>query len=350
MEKDFTQLCFELDDYHSGAQARPLHIYSVFPRINVEDISDLAREAGVGAVTKKIGNNVYTLEIASAYKMRRAYGYLIDFQNHWIILIRTIESPTVAGNIIAGWLERMYPAISHSYIRPDDLLTIMDSLSKIKNSNLELMGYVLRSHDSPETTKKWPRGMPYSRDNIEITMNNENKLLEAMNFVFSIEGTRFNVRIEIDGHFVFYSGGPRCFSNFQRLILSRYNEISLLNREFFSNRERRIINGDIEISQISLMPRKELLKEDLESLIMHLSTIYSVAILHSGNPWLLLNTIDRGDGSSFDIYGYSSEIQIVPFNKATPESLMRLYYNISEIFPLAKLREGDKNNLGSSVP
>lgn len=339
METKFAQLCFELDEFHSSKQARPLHVYSVFPKVAVEDVPILAREARVSAIIEKIGSNVYRLEIASAYKKRRAQGKLIDFKNYWIILIETIESPTVAGNITARWLERMYPAISRSYIKPVDLLNIMDNLSEIEDSNLELMGYVLRSHDSPETTKKWPRGTPYSRERIESTIDNENKLLEAINFVFSVEGTRFKMRIEINGHFVFYSGGPRCFSNFYRLIFSRYTDIALLNRKFFSNRERRLINDDIEISQISLVPKKELSKGDLEVLSLHLSARYSVAVFHSGNPWLLLNSIDRGDGSSFDIYGYPSEIQIVPFNKASPESLMRLYYNISEIFPLVTLKE-----------
>lgn len=337
--ESFSQLCFELDDLHRSDQARPLHVYTVFPKIEVERISDLARKARVGAIIEKKGNNVYELEIVSAYKKNRAYGHLVDFKNYWIILIRTIESPTVAGNTTKRWLERMYPVISRSYIKPSDLLGIMDDLSHIRESKLELRGYILRSHDRPETTKKWPKGTLYSRERIENTISNENKLLEGIDFILSIDGTFFHVRMQIDGHSVFYSGGFRCFSNFQRLILSRYNEIALSNRDFFSNKERREINGNIEISQIYIQPKEKLTKKDLETLSLHLSTKYSVAIFHSGNPWLLLNAIDRGDGSSFDIYGYTSEIQIVPFNKATPESLMRLCYNINEVFPLAMLQK-----------
>ena len=110
-----------------------------------------------------------------------------------------------------------------------------------------------------------------------------------------------------------------------------------MNHKFFSNRQRQVLNGEAKISKISLNPLKSLTKNDLQSLSMHLGMNYSTAVLHSGNPWLSMNVIDRGDGSSFDIYGYSSEIQVVPFNKASPESLMRLVYNISEIFPLTKI-------------
>jgi hypothetical protein len=347
METSFAQLCFELDEFHRSDQARPLHVYTVLPKIEVGKIPDLAREAGVGAVIKKIGNNVYDLEIVSAHKRNRAFGWLVDFKNYWIILFRTIESPTFAGNITKRWIERMYPVISRSYIKPSDLLRIMDHLSDIKESRLELRGYILRSHDRPETTKKWPKGTLYSRTMIENTISNENKLLEGINFIFSIDETFFDVRMQIDGHFVFYRGGSRCFSNFQRLILSSYNEIALFNRNFFADKERREIDGNIEIHQIYLQPKEKLTKGDLETLSLYLSTIYSIAIFHSGNPWLLLNAIDRGDGSSFDIYGYTSEIQIVPFNKATPESLMRLCYNITEVFPLATLNIGD--DFGTSI-
>ena len=337
LETSFAQICFELDEFHRSEEAKPLHIYVILPKIEVGQIADFAREAGVGAVTKKIGNTVYTLEILSAYKKNRAYGYLIDFKNYWLILIRTVESSIIAANMTKRWIERMYPVISRSYISPSDLLSIMDGLSDIKESKLELKGYILRSRDRPETTKKWPKGTLYSRTMIENTIKNENKLLEGINFVLSIDGTYFDIRMQIDGHIVFYRGDYRCFSNFQRLVLSNYSAIALLNRNFFSNKERRQVDGNIEISSIYLKPKEKLTKEDFATLSLHLSTIYSIAIFHSGNLWLSLNAIDRGDGSSFDVYGYTSEIQIVPFNKATPESLMRLFYNITEVFPLATL-------------
>jgi len=342
MSKDaraLTQLSFELDAFHSSRQTRPLHIFSVFPKISVEDIPRVAREAGVGASIEKTGRRLFNLEIVSAYNRQHAYGFLIDHEKFWNILIRTVESPTVAGNVAKLWLKRMYPAICRSYIKSDELLRIMDDLSKIEDSKLELRGYVLRAHDSPETMKKWPRDKPYSRVEIEKVIKRENKLLEAINFIFKVKDTYFNLRIESGGHFVLYKGGPYCFSNFQRLVLTRYGEIALLNHKFFSNRERRVVDGEAKVSRIVLDPITKLKKTDLESLSLHLSSNYSTSVVHSGNPWLLLNVLDRGDGSSFDIYGYSSEIQVIPFNKASPESLMRLIYNIYELFPRTKIKE-----------
>jgi hypothetical protein len=339
METSFAQLASRLDSFHSSKRARPLHIFSVFPQISVKVIPQAARAAGVGAGIKETGENVYNIEIVSAYKRRFAYGQLIDLKGIWIFLIRTVESPTVAGNVARLWLDRMYPAISRSYIKPEDLLNIMDDLAKIEDSKLELRGYVLRAHDSPETMKKWPRDKPYSREKIEQDISRENKLLEAINFIFRVQGTFFNVRIETNGHFVFYKGGPRCFSNFQRLVLSRYNDVALTNHRYFSNRERKIVDGKAEISQIILVQPKRFTKNDLESLTLHLGKNYSTGILHSGNPWLLMNILDRGDGSSFDVYGYPSEIKIVPFNKASPESLIRLFYTVRELFPLSDIKE-----------
>jgi hypothetical protein len=95
----------------------------------------------------------------------------------------------------------------------------------------------------------------------------------------------------------------------------------------------------VEISKVVLNPMKKLGKPDFGILSSHIGVDYSTAILHSGNPWLLLNVIDRNDGSSFDIFGYSPEIQIIPSNKASPESLMRLIFTIYQIFPLMQITE-----------
>jgi hypothetical protein len=331
------QLYSQLDAFHSSHEVRPLHIFTVFPRVDVESIPDFAYEAGTGAVLERQDEGFYKLTIASAHRRQHAHGFLIDYKKIWNILIRTVESPTVAGNVTKSWLSRMYPVVCVSYMKPDDLLNIMDSLSKVESSTLGLRGYVLRKYGAPESMKKWPMDKPYSRGEIEQTMRNENKLLEAIDFVFKVEGTSFRVRMETSGHFVFYEGGPYCYTNFQRLLLSTFNEIALVNHKFFSNRERRIVNGEAKISQITLKPTKGLTKSDFESLSMHLAKNYSTAVMHSGNPWLLLSLIDNNDGSSFDIHGYSSEIQIVPFNKASAESLMKLISEIYELFPLVKI-------------
>jgi len=333
------QVYFELDRFHSSREARPLHIFSVFPKITTDDLSRFAREAGVDAILENIGQGIYRFDITSARKRQHEYGYLIDHGKIWNILIKTVESPTVAGNIVERWLERMYTAICRSYIRSSDLLNIMDDLSKVKDSKLDMRSYVLRAHDSHETVKKWKSDKPYSRGEIERTVRREGQLLEAMNFLFHVEQTYFHVRIQADGHFVFYEGGQYCFSNFQRLVLSKFNETALLNHEFFSNRERRIVDGRAEVSRIHLEPARNLGKSDFERLSSHLSMKYSTAVLHGGNPWLLMNIIDRGDGSSFDLHGYPSEIQVIPFNRGSPESLMRLIHGIYELFPLIELKE-----------
>jgi len=333
------KLYFELDGIHNSKTAHPLHIFSVFPKIDVKAIPNVARDAGVEATIKSRGQRVYELKILSARKWRSAIGFLIDHERIWNILIKTIESPTVAGNTAERWLDRMYPAVCRSYIKSSDLLDIIDDLSKIEDSKLEMRSYVLRAHDSPETIKDWKRGKPYSRNEIERDIQSSEKLLEAINFLFHVEQTYFHVRIQTNGHSVFYKGGRDCFTNFQRLVLSKFNEVALKTHKFFSNRERRIVDGEAKISRIIFEPAKKLEKTDFESLSSHLRMKYSTAVLHSGNPWLLLNILDRGDGSSFDLHGYPSEIQVVPFNRASPESLMRLIYAIYELFPLVKIKE-----------
>jgi hypothetical protein len=335
----FSRLSFELDRKHSSEGARPLHIFCVFSKIPVDDLSNTAIKAGVQATTKREGEGVYSLEIMSPKKRQLAYGYLVDYGAFWNILIKTIESPMVAEHVTRLWLRRMRPAVSRSYIKSTELLDIMDDLSNIPNSKLELRDYILRAYDSPESMKRWPRDKPYSRQELERDIKRENKLLLGLNFIFRGIDSFFNVRIQSNGQFVFYEGSRDCFSSFQRLVLSRFNEIALENYESFSNRERKTTDDAVKISKVILNPMKKLGKPDFEILSSHIGIDYSTAILHSGNPWLMLNVIDRADGSSFDIFGYSPEIQIVPSSRASAESLMRLLYTIYQIFPLMQITQ-----------
>jgi len=156
----FSRLSFELDRKYSSEGARPLHIFCVFSKISVENLSSTASEAGVHATAKREGEGVYSLEIVSPKKRQLAYGYLLDHGAFWNILIKTVESPTIAEHVARLWLRRMRPAVSRSYVKSSDLLDIMDDLSIIPNSKLELRDYILRAYDSPESMKRWPRDKP----------------------------------------------------------------------------------------------------------------------------------------------------------------------------------------------
>jgi len=54
----FANMLSELDAFHSSKQTRPLHIYTVFPRIKIGKIQSTARKAGVGATVEEIGENL----------------------------------------------------------------------------------------------------------------------------------------------------------------------------------------------------------------------------------------------------------------------------------------------------
>jgi len=338
MEKmSLPQLYSMLDVQYSSGEVNPLHIFTVFSKVHPLDLPSLAAEAGAGSVVEDVGENIYSITLS--LRKRYAQGYLVDHKRFWSILIKPIESSVVAGNVSESWLEHLYPAIYRSYIKSEQLLDMLDYLNNVPDSKLELMGYVLRIYKEPETRKAWPRGKPYSRDFIEDEIKRQNLLLEAVNFVYKVGLMFFKARLSNDGHFVFYRGSETAFSDFQRLVLTAFTEISLRNHDYFSNRERRIIEGEAVVSQISLNPGQRLSKSDLENMALQLSHDYAATILYAGNPWLLVNLIDRGDGSSFDIHGYQDEIQIVPFNRASPGSLMKLFNKICELFPLTVIKE-----------
>ncbi|MGD6807346.1 MAG: hypothetical protein ACQCN4_10365 [Candidatus Bathyarchaeia archaeon] len=333
------QLYSQLDSFHCSKESRPLHVFTVFPKTTIDTLPSYSYEAGVGAITEKTNERLYKITLSSLRRKQQAYGYLIDSGALWNILIRTVESPTTAGNITLSWLKRMEPVVRMAYMRPDDLLGIMDSLSQIEGSKIGLRGVVLRKYGTDGSLKKWPMGAVYSREEIENTIQNENELLEAIDFTFTVQGSGFRVRMESNGHFVFYEGNQFCFSNFSRIVLNRFNERALRNQRFYSNKERRVVNGEATIFPIALKPFKELTKSDFESLSLHLGRNYSTAVFHTGNPWLLMSVVDVSDGSSFDIHGHSDELLVVPFNKASPESLMKLIFEFYELFPRLQMQQ-----------
>ena len=244
---------------------------------------------GAEAILEKIGDKAYSIEIMSPKGRQTAHGYLLDYGLFWNLLIKTIESPAIAENIANLWLKKMRPVISRAFIKSSDLLKIMDSLSVTKNTELGLRDYILRAYDSPDSMKRWPRDRPYSRIELEADFKREKKVLAGLNFIFRGVNTFFNVRIQTNGQFAFYEGGDNCFSNFNRLVLSRYNEVALENYRTFSNRQRKADKDQIRISRIVLDPMKKLTIKDFSVLSSHLARGYSTAVMHSGNPWLMLS-------------------------------------------------------------
>jgi len=282
-----------------------------------------------------VSDNMYQLSI----RLRRRFvqGFLITGGPLWTVLIKPSESSALAEQVSRIALRNLYPSLASAFAESEQLLDFLDQLGgQTPNSTLQIKDYFLRSAREGTTKRAWPRGQPYVRKKIEEEMGRK-FLLDGISFNLISDNSTIEARVSRDGHFVLYGGKGSCYSTFLRIVYQPIVEIMIKNRKRFQNRGRKVVQGEPVISPIRIDPGVELQADSLRALKLALIQQYSSAVIHDTNPWLMMNAIDRKDSSYYDIYGYHDQIVVVPFERASAESLSRLYSVIREMFPSAKL-------------
>jgi hypothetical protein len=107
------------------------------------------------------------------------------------------------------------------------------------------------------------------------------------------------------------------FSDFQKSLLSLFLELALRWKEFFSERERRIVQGHVKLRPYFVNYPFEPDKRQIDELERCLSNFYSYSIIHGGNPYYVANLCDYQDGSSFGLTILGKAITITPMLRST---------------------------------
>jgi len=331
-----SQLVASLDERYGGKFApQPLHIFAVFSRVRPQDLRTVARREKVDLTVSPLSENFYDFSLG--LRRRFVQGNLITSGKPWTILIRPSESSAVAGEVSRIALKHLYPDLGSAYVESEQLLDFLDQLSdQIGASSLQIRDYFLKSGKEGTTKRAWPRGERYIRKKIEEEMARK-FLLDGISFS-ARSNTTVEARVARNGHFVLYGGEKGCYSVFNALIYQPLVKTAIRNRRLFEGRERRVVDGQPIVSPLKIEPGIDLGPGMLKDLRLTLMSNYSTAVIHEGNPWLLINAIDRKDGCYYDIYGYHDQIVVVPSEGASPEGLTRLYTTILDLFPSAKLQ------------
>ena len=318
-------------DFASGA-APPLHLFIAFPDIELTELANVAASAGVAARIKSSDGKIHDLSVR--LRKRSASAKLIVRDGIWTIVARSFESPATAGEIIEKWLENVHPKLTPAFFDSRQLLDVVDSFRKLeKPPEINVSDYVLREYPKGPTHKTWEKGKPYERKFIEKQIEENNAPLDSIKFKASAGRDSFDCRISRNGHLILYGGS---ITQFVSLVLSSLTEVAKLNYDFFRYRERDFVKDNIVANAIHLKVQKTIPQPLLERLGEAICSSFTGAVLHSGNPMLYVNAIDRLDGSVFDVCAYPDEIVVMPFSKATPSSLIRLYMLITEIAPFTR--------------
>jgi hypothetical protein len=318
-------------DFVSGTAA-PLHLFITFPEIELADLADVAANAGVAATLKPSDGKLHDLSVR--LRKRGARAKLAVHNGVWTIIARSLEAPATTGEIIEKWLDNVHPKITPAFFDSKQLLDMVDQFSKLeKPPEIHVSDYVLREYPEGPTHKTWEKGKPYERAILEKQIEENNAPLDSIKFKVSADRDSFDCRISRNGHMVMYEGS---ITQFVSLILSPLTETAKINYNFFRYREREFKQDKVVVNEIRLTTQKEITLPLLERLGEAICDSFVGAVLHSGNPMLYVNAIDKLDGSVFDVCAYPDEIVVIPYSKASPSSLIRLYMLITEVAPMTR--------------
>jgi len=332
----FQDFIMELAPNYASGIAPPLHLFVAFPEIDLSNLPNVAVSAGVAADVKRLDGELCDLVVR--LRKRRASAKLRVSDSNWMIMVSSPESPVTSGEVFEKWLDSMHPKLVSAFFDSRQVLDLVDSFGNLEMPpEISVSEFVLREYPKGPTHKTWEKGKPYDRSIIEKQIKENNAALDSIKFRIFADRDSFECRVSRNGHMVFYEGS---ISQFMSLVVSPMAEIAKVNYDFFRDRERDFVQGEIVLNEIRLKTEKDIPTRHLERLGDAICNAFVGAVLHSGNPMLYVNAIDRLDGSMFDICAYPDEITIIPYSKATPSSLISLYMLITEVAPLTRRMEG----------
>jgi hypothetical protein len=335
-----SQLNEYLDNEFSISGRRPIHIIICFSKIKPTQLPGVAQLAERTASVEQVGDNLFQIKLF--LKKRGASGWLVTKGEIWTFYVESITSPVDAGNILETWISGLFPTLVFARVESTQLLNLLDSLDQIPDAKLGLQDYLLKSFPGGLSSKSWVAGQPYRRADLEKITSVEKKVLHAVHFQMISKDLNFEARISRLGHLVYYGGTKRGFDNFYRLVMDSIITESLRHRDRLTEKEKRIVNDEVKLYPITYdVGRKALSpKPDFEKLedAMSSGSGYYMSLLSGGNPWMYLHVIDRGDGSVYDLYAFEHRLELVPLEKATPESLAKINALIEEVIPEARPR------------
>ena len=279
-------------------------------------------------------------------RKRSVKGWLVLADSYWIFLIQPTVSSTIEADIAERWLAEMFPQLSPARIDSGHLLDLLEELSSLAETSLQVNSYVLRREGEPDypTAKSWEGKRGFDRSKIADYAISMNRLVDAAHLtLYNKQSIMFEARIARSGHITYYRGNESGFSDLLRLLSSRIVSFAKEEISNLEGREARLVQNDFVVRPLTytVTTEGETFEEGIDNLERALTrrSWFNFSIEHSGNPWYSIHLIDRGDGSIYDLNVFSHLFNIVPLTKATAVSLGRLKSIIEGVFPLAHLAE-----------
>lgn len=265
-------------------------------------------------------------------------GNFLVLQVDYFIFVITQSNPSFLREGVMYLSRMLYPNLMISYITAEEIFEILQHFSKARKTELLYSKYVAkkmfgRPFTSLGYAAKKEKNFPFTEAFSKA--RNLGLWIDSIR-VFSEDDSKIDFRLSRGGLLTYYRG---TFEGYYNDVLEPVQEYSIKRMKIFEKKGRRenpdkepqplLINFDSKVFEDAFI-RKELVN------VIASYDFCNYSVIHSGNPHVYINIVDRVDNSAFSLRTYGSDsLVIVPEVKATQASLMRFSKHIMD-----KFREG----------
>lgn len=326
--RDRDDLLSYLTEAYSRAKPPSLHCFAFLlnDQFSLEDTFRIASLKGLRSSLHRVADDLYLLNIG----VRTSYqlGYLIPVDGNWLFLS---DGQTASlSSTVNAFSRNMYSILKLAYLPSKSLLETIERLREKYSSVLVREGTIGTRGQTFRNWKKEP--VEFSSELMLELAEREGGKWTGFSFKgFVSDREIINCRVYERGHLTLYSGN---FPDFYSDVVLPFFADSLRVYDRLSGLERKDSNGETILNTIGFEFPDDLRQVELELLKASILRKYSAAVTHPGNPMLMMQLGDRGDGSIYDLFAYGRRVELVPQQKATSESLSELVALISDILPI----------------
>jgi len=292
-----------------------------------------------------LDNDLFRIYLSREFKHGIYKGILlldVSQTGSWVIF--TNGNTYYVNHIVESFLDKLYPHISRIYFNLNQMRDFIDRIKEEYKGRSTFTSLILNRKkklwkiSDPSTTKKGTL-MLFEHDadeELEKNIINYNITIKRLNFNIRDENNLLLLRSNVSrkGKCSLYYGD---FNGFYYNVVIKLVEYAGEWRQFYSERERSIINEDILINPFKIVYNETINIIDINRLAKKLSNVYSCAVIHSGNPYFVANVSDYDEGSSFGLTALRSTVTITPITRGTPEAIWKLTEVIQQVLGDGKI-------------
>jgi len=317
-----------LSNTYLRAEVPSLHCFAFILPADMTPLEtvEYAKKRGLKVTLTPSGDDLFHLNIG--IRTSCCVGYLVFVDGNWIFFTDGETSRvTSTVNSFAG---RMASVLRLAYVPSPMLLETIGRISREYTKVLLTEGTICTTGETFRNWKKDP--VPFSVKEAHRQAAKEDGKWSSVS-VKCFQGDRevLDCRFYERGHLTLYSGD---YSQFYSNLLLPYVSSALKVSDRMKGRERKDVDGRILLHPLSFdFGQRKVTPRDMNLLSERIVARYSAAVMHPGNPMLQIQLNDRDDGSAFDLYVFSTKLEIVPLQKSTPAALGELVALVSDILP-----------------